>query len=424
MNFLTEAFNRSYHDESAVKYKAEIARRTAARSSESPAVAPPTRPVAPDSAHSAYFNSPHVHPPSKLSGNPVQSRSTLSYNSASSSGHTADPKPTSAAQRHDAATKERSLSPRQLSKTREVQIRFAPPSRDLEPSSSDDFVAETPLQQNNPAQARSFPYPRPAPLQTTSRQPAAAQASIKAAVIPPRQAPPKPAEGFDADELFDGVDFDDDGLEEERERDHYEKAVPIRQKTAPTFHLPIVPSKMQLAIPASRNNLPIVPGAKVPQEISIDVARVSSAPKFQHPWSRDVDKALRHRFGLRGFRPNQEEAINATLSGKDVFVLLPTGGGKSLCFQLPAVVSSGKTRGVTIVVSPLLSLISDQCKSLEEKDIPVIYLNSTMSAADRNFAMSTLRSEPPTSCLAYVTPEQVSYPLALINFNPLIRLLL
>ncbi|GAA5906284.1 hypothetical protein JCM5296_000304 [Sporobolomyces johnsonii] len=134
---------------------------------------------------------------------------------------------------------------------------------------------------------------------------------------------------------------------------------------------------------------------------------VVSAPKKTYPWTRDVYKALRQRFGLKSFRVNQEDAINATLSGRDVFVLLPTGGGKSLCFQLPAVVSSGKTRGVTIVVSPLLSLISDQTKGLMEKDIPVVFLNSTMPAADKQFALSCLRADPPMACLAYVTPEQI-----------------
>ncbi|KDE05013.1 hypothetical protein, variant [Microbotryum lychnidis-dioicae p1A1 Lamole] len=139
----------------------------------------------------------------------------------------------------------------------------------------------------------------------------------------------------------------------------------------------------------------------------VDPARAIVAPRLNHPWSRDVAKALRQRFGLTGFRANQEEAINATLAGKDVFVLLPTGGGKSLCFQLPAVISTGRTKGVTIVVSPLLSLISDQTNALIEKDIPVVFLNSTMAAADRKFAMDAIRSDPPFACLAYVTPEQI-----------------
>lgn len=137
------------------------------------------------------------------------------------------------------------------------------------------------------------------------------------------------------------------------------------------------------------------------------VVPAAAAPQKTYPWTKDVYKALRQRFGLRSFRANQEEAINATLSGRDVFVLLPTGGGKSLCFQLPAVVSSGKTRGVSIVVSPLLSLISDQTRGLIDKDIPVVFLNSTMPAADKKFALSCLRSDPPMACLAYVTPEQV-----------------
>ncbi|GAA5985816.1 hypothetical protein JCM10908_007125 [Rhodotorula pacifica] len=137
------------------------------------------------------------------------------------------------------------------------------------------------------------------------------------------------------------------------------------------------------------------------------VVPAKAPPQKQYGWTRDVFKALRQRFGLKEFRSHQEAAINATLSGKDVFVLLPTGGGKSLCFQLPAVVNSGVTRGVTIVVSPLLSLISDQTRALFNKDIPVVFLNSTMPAEHRRFAMECLRASPPKACLAYVTPEQI-----------------
>ncbi|KAK4703284.1 bloom syndrome protein, partial [Phenoliferia sp. Uapishka_3] len=130
-------------------------------------------------------------------------------------------------------------------------------------------------------------------------------------------------------------------------------------------------------------------------------------PKGGHPWSDDVGKALKQRFGLVGFRRNQEDAVNATLSGRDVFVLLPTGGGKSLCFQLPAVITTGKTRGVTIVISPLLSLISDQCKALFDKDIPAVYINGSMSKADKDHAISVMQMSQPHCCLAYVTPEQI-----------------
>lgn len=144
-------------------------------------------------------------------------------------------------------------------------------------------------------------------------------------------------------------------------------------------------------------------------------AGAKTASKQTFPWTSDVYKALRQRFGLQAFRPQQEDAVNATLSGRDAFVLLPTGGGKSLCFQLPAVIASGKTRGLTIVISPLLSLVEDQTRALASKDIPVVYLNSNLPAASRNFVWHCLQQDPPSANLAYVTPEfvRLSPPLAL-----------
>ena len=79
-----------------------------------------------------------------------------------------------------------------------------------------------------------------------------------------------------------------------------------------------------------------------------------------HPLYNEVNTALRAKFGLRNFRQNQLDAIMTTLDKKDTFVLMPTGGGKSLCYQLTAVV----TDGVTVVVSPLRSLIADQVRKL------------------------------------------------------------
>ncbi|CAH7686402.1 P-loop containing nucleoside triphosphate hydrolase protein [Phakopsora pachyrhizi] len=129
--------------------------------------------------------------------------------------------------------------------------------------------------------------------------------------------------------------------------------------------------------------------------------------KMQHPWSRDVGKALKNIFKLRGWRRNQLDAINATLSGQHCFILMPTGGGKSLCYQLPAVVRSGATRGVTIVLSPLISLITDQVQSLCEKGIGSAAFTGNMTAAERNSVVGDLRSSDPALCLIYVTPEMI-----------------
>jgi bloom syndrome protein len=141
------------------------------------------------------------------------------------------------------------------------------------------------------------------------------------------------------------------------------------------------------------------------------------ADLYKYPWSKDVRKALKDRFKLSGFRYHQLEAINATLAGKDAFVLMPTGGGKSLCYQLPAVVQSGKTKGVTIVISPLLSLMTDQVAHLRENHIQAAALNSEMSSVERQEIMSYLGETYPEQFiqLLYVTPEMISMSQSLLN---------
>ena len=85
----------------------------------------------------------------------------------------------------------------------------------------------------------------------------------------------------------------------------------------------------------------------------------------------DPHAALKKYFGYETFRPLQAQIIADALAGRDVFALLPTGGGKSLCFQLPALVR----QGLTIVVSPLIALMKDQVDALQTSGIPATFLN-------------------------------------------------
>ncbi|OMJ24350.1 ATP-dependent DNA helicase hus2/rqh1 [Smittium culicis] len=130
--------------------------------------------------------------------------------------------------------------------------------------------------------------------------------------------------------------------------------------------------------------------------------------EFKHKWSREVAKALHQIFKMSEFRPKQLDAIDATLSGKNVFVLMPTGGGKSLCYQLPAVIQTGNTRGVTVVISPLLALMQDQVNHLVAWGIPSIALTGDLNAAQRNFAFDEISKRDPRLRLLYVTPEMLS----------------
>lgn len=149
----------------------------------------------------------------------------------------------------------------------------------------------------------------------------------------------------------------------------------------------------------------------VPMEDELAISPVPAAapsstpfrnPK-DSPYYSEIMRHLRDVFGLANFRPNQLEAITETLAGRDVFVLMPTGGGKSLCYQLPAVCKTGKTKGVTVVVSPLLALMKDQVHALIEKNVNVFLWNSE---ASRDDAIHRMRTGPKPS-LMYITPEKL-----------------
>jgi bloom syndrome protein len=138
---------------------------------------------------------------------------------------------------------------------------------------------------------------------------------------------------------------------------------------------------------------------------------------MRHAWSPDVKRVLKNRFRMSGFRHNQLEAINATLDGRDAFILMPTGGGKSLCYQLPAVVSTGKTHGVTLVVSPLLSLMQDQLDHLRSLNIEANSFSGDMPKEARSHLLGLFDMPNPQHFvqLLYVTPEMVNKSAAFCN---------
>src|SRR3954470_2857643 len=92
----------------------------------------------------------------------------------------------------------------------------------------------------------------------------------------------------------------------------------------------------------------------------------------------DARLALKEHFGYPAFRPGQESAVESVLSGKDTLVVLPTGGGKSLCYQIPALMLPK----LTVVLSPLISLMKDQVDALQARGLPATFLNSTLSSSE------------------------------------------
>lgn len=159
--------------------------------------------------------------------------------------------------------------------------------------------------------------------------------------------------------------------------------------------------------PAKANSTSRKPPTLPTQTLPQSKAPAIPPALMKFPWSPDVQRMLKDRFRMKGFRQNQLEAINATLAGRDAFVLMPTGGGKSLCYQLPAVVRSGKTRGVTIVVSPLLSLMQDQVNHMKALGIQAVAFNSECSADYKRQVLSAFDQRTPENFieLLYVTPE-------------------
>src|SRR5688572_21803834 len=110
---------------------------------------------------------------------------------------------------------------------------------------------------------------------------------------------------------------------------------------------------------------------------------------------------LQTHWGFDEFRPLQREAIDAVLAGQDSVVVLPTGGGKSLCYQIPAVLMPG----LAVVVSPLISLMKDQVDALTENGIPAAAVHSALTPQERQLIVQEIRAD--RIKLLYVAPERL-----------------
>ncbi|HEY4619003.1 MAG TPA: DNA helicase RecQ [Flavobacterium sp.] len=119
--------------------------------------------------------------------------------------------------------------------------------------------------------------------------------------------------------------------------------------------------------------------------------------------SQILHKTLKENFGFEKFRVNQEQVINTILSGQDTLAIMPTGGGKSICFQLPALLFPG----ITIVISPLIALMKDQVDSLKANGIQACFINSTQTDAEQQSHIQNLKDNKVK--LVYVAPESLSY---------------
>ncbi|XP_051004755.1 recQ-like DNA helicase BLM isoform X2 [Acomys russatus] len=177
------------------------------------------------------------------------------------------------------------------------------------------------------------------------------------------------------------------------------KSLSEKISSAKTMALPLAPTAQNKNLTESSQNHT----DKLTQNLSSKNLKHEHFQGLNFPHTKEMMKIFHKKFGLHNFRTNQLEAINAALLGEDCFILMPTGGGKSLCYQLPACVSPG----VTVVISPLRSLIVDQVQKLTSFDIPATYLTGDKTDSEAANIYLQLSKKDPIIKLLYVTPEKV-----------------
>lgn len=123
----------------------------------------------------------------------------------------------------------------------------------------------------------------------------------------------------------------------------------------------------------------------------------------QFPWSAELSHQAKSVFGIESFRSCQEAVCNAVMDRRDIMVVMPTGAGKSLCYQLPALLSGA----LFVVISPLIALMTDQVYHLRERGVSCELLSSSMSSSEMQAILQRVRSGTNMPRLLYVTPERI-----------------
>ena len=140
-----------------------------------------------------------------------------------------------------------------------------------------------------------------------------------------------------------------------------------------------------------------------PTTCATDVARATPAGNKRPVSPRQVSRTLKSTFGIDGLRDGQQAVIERVLAGQPTLAIMPTGAGKSLCYQLPALLIEGRT----VVVSPLIALMKDQCDKLVQQGVAAVQLNSALDGAESREALAAI--DDGSARIVFTTPEQLAH---------------
>lgn len=162
-------------------------------------------------------------------------------------------------------------------------------------------------------------------------------------------------------------------------------------------------------------SIPAVRGVSV-EQYDPNTAQHCKWHSQDFPWSKKINEVIQRTFGHQQWRTNQLPIVNAIMAKKDVFVTMPTGGGKSLCYQVPALASPG----VTVVIQPLISLIEDQMMIMSALDIPCAFLcgkdyEGPWGTTDVEAVLQGIQSDPPQVKVLFITPERLTTGTYILN---------